>query len=210
MHVRRGPATGLRLLACLVLLAGAVGALPVGAEARGPKGAPGRIVERHAERLGLSAQTRAELERVVAESGRQHAELEARIEAERSRLRELLTEPSPDRNAVMARAERLGELTAQRYPLRLEAILEIRALLTAAQREELVRILEERREARRQAPRRGPWAHCADDLATLCPEAEAQGPPARLACLAERWNQLSAPCRKALDPAATARARPRR
>jgi hypothetical protein len=73
---------------------------------------------------------------------------------------------------------------------RLDALLQIHALLSPAQREELVKIREEEWGGRRG---RG----CAADVDALCADA-ARGAPT-LRCLAERFESLSPGCRRAVD-----------
>ena len=133
------------LVLCAVLcIAAAASAHPPGP----PDGPPGGLVERNAERLGLSGDARAAVQAVVDASGARHAELSAKIDAARNAMRALLSKPIPDANAVMAQADAIGALETELHKNRLRAIMQIRALLSPAQRDELLKILEETRAQR--------------------------------------------------------------
>ena len=109
---------------------------------------PGGLVARHAERLGLSGESLAAVQAVVDASGARHQELVAKIDAARNAMRDLLSRPIPDADAVMAQAEAIGTLETELHKNRLRAIMQIRALLTPEQRTELLRIREEERAQR--------------------------------------------------------------
>jgi Spy/CpxP family protein refolding chaperone len=153
-----------------------------------PSHDPGRFIAKHAERLGLSDETLAAIGRVLDASRARNEGLEDEARRTRAALRARLEAPSPDRAAVLEAASTVDAAMASLHRNRLEAILEIHALLTPAQREELVRIREERR-----ARRRG----CAADLASLCAEAEPGA--ATLRCLADRYDALADSCREAIE-----------
>lgn len=137
----RRAALGLALAAALCL-AGAAGARP---DERRPVGG---LIARHAERLGLTGEALAAVQEVVDASGVRHEALLAELDASRAAMRELLSQPIPDADAVMAQADAIGELETQLHKNRLRAIMQIRALLTPEQRAELLRIREEERARR--------------------------------------------------------------
>jgi len=142
--------TGLRLGAI-----GMLGGFPPQATAQPPPGGPregrpgfDRMLERDADRLGLDTATRDRV-REIADAARAASEpLEEQRGALHERMRALLDQEEPDRDAVMRLADRIGAVDTELRKRHLAALLEIRALLTPAQREELVRIHEERRDAR--------------------------------------------------------------
>jgi Spy/CpxP family protein refolding chaperone len=140
------------LLAMLLCLAGALPAL--GGEhghGRKHKRPPlDEILERHADRLGLDAESLARIRTVADASRPEHERLADELHALRLELRELLGQDEPDRDAVMRQADRVGAAETALDKHRLATLLEIRALLTPAQRQELVRIHEERRRQRKQ------------------------------------------------------------
>jgi Spy/CpxP family protein refolding chaperone len=107
------------------------------------------VLERHAARLGLDDATRERI-RDIAEQGRAEGEpLREELRAQHQRMRELLSQDLPDEAAVMRQAEQLGEVETRLHQHRLRTMLRIRALLTSEQRQELVRIREERKQRRR-------------------------------------------------------------
>jgi Spy/CpxP family protein refolding chaperone len=135
IHILRG------LVAALAL----AGALPAAAGAREPdlRRPVGGLIERHAERLGLTGQPLAAVQAIVAASGERHAALLARLDAARAQMRELLSQPVPDAQAVMAQADAIGAIETDLHKNRLQAILDIRNQLTPEQRAELLRIRDE-------------------------------------------------------------------
>jgi Spy/CpxP family protein refolding chaperone len=125
---------------------------PPGPEGRGRRhehrrGPPpiDRILAEHAERLGLDADTRARIH-AVADASREEADaLRDRIHELHRQMREILRSDAPDEDAVMRQADAIGAAETEAHKHRLRTMLEIRALLTPAQREALVEIHEERR-----------------------------------------------------------------
>ena len=94
---------------------------------------------------------------VVDASGMRHEALLTQLDAARDAMRALLSKPVPDAAAVMAQADAIGAIETQLHKNRLQAIMEIRALLTPAQRTELLRVRdEERAEREREGKECGP------------------------------------------------------
>lgn len=178
-----------RILALALVLAGL---LAPAAEAR-PRHSPADDVARHAEQLGLDAETQAALEAIVAESKAEGGALHQEMHAARERMRELLTAPEIDQDAVRAQADALDALHARAHRNRLETVLRIHELLTPAQRQALVGIRERERPWRRG---RGPLGRCSADLRKLC--ADAPDGAAALRCLADSWDAVSDSCRDAV------------
>ncbi len=110
------------------------------------------ILETHADRLGLDAATREKIRGIAETSRAEEAPLDERLKGLEREMRRLLREASPDEKAVLSQADRIGEVRTERHKHRLRTMLRIRALLTPGQREELVRIYEERK-GRRGADR---------------------------------------------------------
>jgi Spy/CpxP family protein refolding chaperone len=139
----------------LLLLSAALlcGVLAAGAGERGRKHERpplDALLEKNAERLGLEAETLERI-RAVADTARpEHERLSDELHALRREMRTLLEADAPDRDAVMHHADRIGAAETALDKHRLGTLLEIRALLTPAQRQELVRIHEERRRERRR------------------------------------------------------------
>jgi Spy/CpxP family protein refolding chaperone len=143
-----------RVLAAAILLG-----LSLPAAAEGPPGHWKRppfdaVLEREAGRLGLDEAALARI-RAVADAARPELEqLETALRAERDALHELLRADTPDRDAAMSQVERVGAAETALDKRRIATMLEIRQLLTPAQRAELVEIFQERR-----AEHGGRWRH---------------------------------------------------
>jgi Spy/CpxP family protein refolding chaperone len=143
----------------LWLLASLALALPGAGPARAGEGKHERppldaLLERHAERLGLDAATLDKIRAIGAASRPEHELLANEVHKLRLEMRELLGEDAPERDTVMALADRIGAAETLLDKHRLGTLLEIRALLTPAQRQELVQIFDERRRARHAAKRK--------------------------------------------------------
>ena len=143
------------LLLSAVLLAAASGAPPAGAgeHAHGRKHRRpplDALLEKHAERLGLDTETLGRIQAIADASRPEHERLAGEVHALRLEMRTLLGADAPDRDAAMRLADRIGAAETALDKHRLLTLLEIRALLTPEQREELVRIHDERRRERRE------------------------------------------------------------
>ena len=133
-----------RRAARLALALAAVVGLAGAADARQDEHRPvGGLIKRNAERLGLTGDALAAVQAVVDASGMRHEALLTQLDAAREAMRALLSKPVPDANAVMAQADAIGAIETQLHKNRLQAIMEIRALLTPAQRTELLRVRDE-------------------------------------------------------------------
>ena len=185
------------LVACVLLASLTAPGLSHADSGRLPRDAgsrPGRFIEEeYAERLGLEAETLAAIRTIVETTHLQSQALGAELRQAYAQMRLLLSQEMPDAAAVMQQADIIGalELTARKD--RLQAMLQIRALLTPAQRRELVRLQGE-------PSTRGRFDSlpaCQNDNASLCTDA-ASG-RARLQCLYDHAAQLSAACRAALQ-----------
>jgi len=201
----RRPTIAGTLIACglLIGLAFPVASL---AQPRGPldgprhrwghHGGPGpdRFIAHHAEELGLDAETLEAIEGIVDESRARSEVMDEELRGEYEALHELLTQEMPDESAVMAQAEAIDALKLAAHKNRLRAMIAIRSQLTPEQRQELVRIREERMP---RWKKRGPMGKCGDDVAKLCPEAEPG--QAMLQCLSGSWGELSDKCRAGFE-----------
>jgi Spy/CpxP family protein refolding chaperone len=138
-------------LALAILPAAALAERPGGPPSRGGRGGMpsfDRVLDRHAERLGLDDATRARI-RAIADARRDEGErLAERVRALHGEMHALLDQDAPDTDAVMRQAEAIGAAETEMHKQRLATLLEIRALLTPEQRRELVRIFEERKSER--------------------------------------------------------------
>lgn len=168
-------------------------------QAAPPFGGGGRGFEERARRLegmaaalGLDAESRAGLSRVMERAGQRRQALGRQIHQSNRSLEKLFEDPLPDREAVMAQLDELADLEAQDHRDRATTRLEIRRLLTPEQREKLVGMKKERRQDRRA--RLG--AACGADLEARCSNLDA---PEGFQCLARHREELSDACRDALQ-----------
>jgi Spy/CpxP family protein refolding chaperone len=153
----------LRRAAALLVLAalpGVAAATPRDREASGGRRHHGpppidRVLEEHAEELGLDAATLQRVEEIADVAHEQEQPLREALHDEREELRALLDQDAPDEESVMRQLEAIGAAETQLHKHRLRTLLTVRALLTPEQRKELLRIFEERR-GRRADRARGP------------------------------------------------------
>ena len=153
----------------------------------------GRFIEQHAERIGLDAETLEAIQKIVDESRERGEGLRVELRDAHEEMRNLLSREGPDESAVMQQAEGIGELELEERKNRIRATLQIRALLTPEQREELIRIREESG----RPWRHGPLGACRVDVERIC--SGAQRGHARVQCLSEHWDELSEACRSVFE-----------
>ncbi len=122
------------------------------------RGAPYLLFEKHAERLRLDAKTLEQIHTISEATKEQSNELRTNLQQARTTMRELLSAENPDKAAVMKQAEIMGAIKTDLRKQRLATMLEIRALLTPEQRQELIEIVKEFRSKRRPqgTPHEGP------------------------------------------------------
>jgi Spy/CpxP family protein refolding chaperone len=154
---------------------------------------PDRFIAEYAERLGLEPQTLATLRTLVEASRAQAETLRLELRQAYAQMRALLSQEMPSEAAVMQQADAIGALELAARKQRLQVMLQIRALLTPAQRQELVRLQETWNTRRRAAI----MPACQAESTELCPGA-APGRP-HLECLYEHMAELSAACQAALQ-----------
>jgi Spy/CpxP family protein refolding chaperone len=156
---------------------------------------PDRFIEEHAEQLGLDDETLEAIDQIVDESREKARALHADLRGMHREMRDLLSQDTPDESAVMQQADAIGKAETELHKHRIGALIKIRALLTAEQREELRQIREETR---------AQWLQplieaCEADVDHFCPDQD--GRWARRRCLRNHWEELSADCRDAIESA---------
>lgn len=138
-----------KLLIAYVLMTGLVFSTVSLAEA-GPHrlrggygGFPGGFLEEHATRLGLNQETQDAIRKIIDESQDESRDLFQKLREARLKMRDLLSQDTPDDTAVMRQAEVLGPIETETRKHRLGTMLRILSLLTPEQRQELRRIRKE-------------------------------------------------------------------
>jgi len=185
------------LVACVLLASLTIPGRSQADAGRPPRDAgsyPGRFIEEeYAERLGLGAETLAAIHTIVEAARLQSKTLWTELHQAHAQMRALLSQETPDPTEVMRQADAIGALELTERKNRLQAMLQIRAVLTPAQRQELVRLQGE-------LSTRGRFdgLHaCQDDSTKLC--ADAVSGRGRLQCLRDHVAELSEACRTAIQ-----------
>jgi len=176
----RGRTTFVALISVVAMAAGS------SATAKPPH--PGHRLECITERLDLDADTEAAVETAIEEGRSQAQALRDEIREARRALHDLLSQEMPDEAAVMAHAQALGDLETNEMKHRLAALLRIRALLTPAQRAEMVEMRHKHRASIVEA--------CEADVEAFC--SDAGDPREALRCLKRNTEELSDECREEL------------
>lgn len=154
---------------------------------------PERFIAEHAEQLGLPQETLSAIRTIVQASRGPQETRRVALRQAYAQMRVLLSQEVPNEAAVMQQAEAISALELAARKQRLQVMLQIRALLTPAQRQELARLQEAWRTRRRPDILQA----CHTESTDLCSEA-AQGRP-HLACLHDHMAELSEACRSALQ-----------
>lgn len=149
------------------------GDVPPGGGPPGPHGPPPieRMLERHADELGLDADTRAAIRAIAARARQDERPASEEVRALQEQMRALLDADSPKLDDVMQWADRIGAAETELRKRRLRTMLEIRALLSPEQRKKLVEIFEQRRGWRKGLRGDGP----PPEMPGRDPEAEGPG-----------------------------------
>jgi Spy/CpxP family protein refolding chaperone len=126
------------MLAALGLAAGAQARSGGHCEGHGGRGGHGlEKIERKVERLELAPETRQAIYDVIDQARDQERETRSQIRSSHERMRELLSQSSPSEEEVLALADSIGTLETDASKRRLRTMLQIRALVTPEQWQEL-------------------------------------------------------------------------
>ncbi|MCB9524612.1 MAG: periplasmic heavy metal sensor [Myxococcales bacterium] len=139
----------------LLLMAPAAHARRPGHGGRGDGLMNPQAIERVAQRLGLEEAVVARLKDKLFAAKARSIELKAELETARLSLKRELDQAEPDRAAAMKAIEEVGRLRTELRKLKTGALLDVRAELTPAQREQLKAMRSEFRERRRGKRHRG-------------------------------------------------------
>jgi periplasmic protein CpxP/Spy len=122
-----------------------------------PPGPPfGDVLERHADELGLDADTLARIRDIADKSRQAEQPLADQLRTLHQGMRALLEAESPKADDVMQQADKIGALETELRKDHLRTMLEIRALLTPEQRQKLVQLFETRKQRWREHGGGGP------------------------------------------------------
>jgi Spy/CpxP family protein refolding chaperone len=189
--------TTIRALAVCVLLVGLTAPRSSYADSRRPPRDAGsqsdRFIEEQAEQLGLDEKTMAAIRTIVDGSRARGETLRAELRTANAQMRALLSQALPDEAAVMQQADTIGALELAERKNRLQAMLQIRTLLTSAQRQELIRRQGELYSRRRPDLMQA----CQADSTNLCPDATHWR--SRMQCLHNHLEELSETCRATIQ-----------
>jgi Spy/CpxP family protein refolding chaperone len=130
--------TGIVLCAVLVAAAGAAGAAPPPSQRERDMAR----LERDLDKVALTAEQKQKIHALLEAARKEQESLEERLRAEFKELRGLLEKETPDEQAVLRQADKIGELRTAQHKSKLRTRLQVQAQLTPEQRAKL-------REARR-------------------------------------------------------------
>ena len=112
-----------------------------------------RLLKEHAKELGISDATLDQIKELARKGRDSRGALDDRLDDARDKMRDLMQSDSPDRTKVMAAIEEAGRAEIALRQHDVEVLLQIRALLTPAQREAMKKLMQEERGGR--GPREG-------------------------------------------------------
>ena len=112
-----------------------------------------RLLKEHAKELGISDATLDQIKELARKGRDSRGALDDRLDDARDKMRDLMQSDSPDRAKVMAAIEEAGRAEIALRQHDVEVLLQIRALLTPAQREAMKKLMQEERGGR--GPREG-------------------------------------------------------
>jgi Spy/CpxP family protein refolding chaperone len=125
------------LLTAAVLVAhGTAGAQGGG---RGP-GSPGASLEQSLKRLDLKPEQKAKVQAILDGSKKEREDLQTQIHQAYKELRGMLDQESPDEQAILRQADKIGGLKTQQQKAMLRTLLKVRAELTPEQRQQLTKL----------------------------------------------------------------------
>ena len=138
------------------------------------------------DKLQLDATTRGQVQSIVAAARAEARALRAQLKTQRRQLKSLMQGDAAE-SVVLARADELHRLKGKLRRIRLKSMLQIKALLTPAQRQQLKQLRQSRFKALRAA--------CKADAETLCAGVKGRR---KGRCLMGSFDRLSTSCRSAL------------
>ena len=127
---------------------------------RGPGGMlTPRNIDRVASKLSLDEEVVTRLKERVYAAEKKGIGLKAELEEARLELRRALDNSEPDRASVMSKIDEVGRLHTALRKHKTGLMLDLRAMLTPAQRSELKSLMEKRRKRWKKGNRKGGKRH---------------------------------------------------
>lgn len=114
-----------------------------------------RLLKEHAKELGISEATLTQIKELARKGRDSRAPLDDRLEDARDKMHDLMQSDNPDRAKVMAAIDEAGRAEIALRQHDVDVLLQIRALLTPAQREAMKKLMREERGGRGDGPGRG-------------------------------------------------------
>ena len=103
----------------------------------GPGGGPGHRLEQKLKTLGLDATQQEKVQAILDAAKPQREQIRAQIREAFDSMHTLLDQETPDQAAVLAQADKIGQLTTAAHKEMLKTLLAVRAELTPEQRAKL-------------------------------------------------------------------------
>jgi Spy/CpxP family protein refolding chaperone len=94
--------------------------------------------EQRVHRLDLQPAQREKVQKILAASHTERQAIQGRVRQAAQELDQLLQQPDTKEQAILRQADKLGELTTERQKAMLRALLQVRAVLTPEQRQQLL------------------------------------------------------------------------
>jgi Spy/CpxP family protein refolding chaperone len=119
-----------------------------------PPGRPeARLIERHAEELGLDEKTAAAVKKLADESREEDAKALETTRQAWTRMRELLEQDLPDEAVLLEQGAAISRASSEMQKRRLQTTVRVRALLTPEQRAKFMELRKQARPPRPGGPR---------------------------------------------------------
>ena len=122
-------------LASFALSSAALADPPAGPD--GPGGDPGARFQKMIANLGLDATQQEKVQAIFDNAKPRRDALRTQMREAFQQMRALLDQDTPDQNAVLAQADKLGQLSTEMHKQRLTTLLAVRAELRPDQRAKL-------------------------------------------------------------------------
>lgn len=108
------------------------------------------FLQHQLEKVGLTAEQKTRIDAIIATSGKGDEAGLATMQAESTKLHEMLEQDKPDQKAILEQVERIGKLKTESQKNMIRTLLAVRAELTPEQRTKLKELRKERMEKRKE------------------------------------------------------------